>query len=110
MKGLILAACLFLSGCVMADAEKLLQAAGRDDASFCAKLYVFYGGGMVIPAPAVPVGGSYGYAYIGRTKQIGSKVVVDDKECKIEHGHSTATQISPSEKGALRIGPEQPQK
>ena len=72
------------AGCAinLEQAAKLTEGLAKDKASFC----VAIGGGAVIPAPAVPVGGGLGYLLVGRTNEPGTKVNVTSEECRIEHG------------------------
>ena len=42
--------------------------------------------GTLIPAPAVPVAGGYGWTYIGRSNEIGSIIKVNEDGCEIRHG------------------------
>lgn len=79
---------LGMAGCAinLESAAKLTEGLAKDKASFCVAIWVGVGGGAVIPAPAVPVGGGLGYLLVGRTNEPGTKVNVTSEECRIEHG------------------------
>jgi len=76
-----------VSGCLMIDGEEikaLLDGLAKDNASACVEIRGGGGGGAIIPAPAVPMGGGWGSLIACRSNQPGSVIKVGTM--KIEHG------------------------
>ena len=99
MRQLVLALALLVSGCSLPNAAQILEAAGKDNASWCSDLSVTYGGGAIVPGPGIPVVGSYGHLYVGRTNQPGSTVTIDANGCKITHGKEPTSRVEASREG-----------
>lgn len=81
---LVLTILFAASGCVSLD--KIIEAAGRDRASWCGRFVTGVGAGALVPGPGIPVGGYYGDVYVGRSNEPGSTVRVDSNGCEITHG------------------------
>ena len=79
---------LAVAGCAinLESAAKLTEGLAKDKASFCVAIWVGVGGGALVPAPAVPIGGGLGYLLVGRTNEPGTTVTLTSEECRIEHG------------------------
>lgn len=84
----VMTAGLALSACApnLEQAKGMMEALAQDEASACMAVWVGVGGGALIPAPAAPAVGGWGYLFAGRTNQPGAKVWVDNASCMIEHG------------------------
>ena len=90
---------LILGGCSLPNAAQIIEAAGKDNASWCSDLSAMYGGGAVIPGPGVPIAGAYGHLYVGRTNQPGSTVNIDKDGCKIIHGKEPTSTVEATREG-----------
>ena len=83
MKVLLLICLLFLSGC----AGSLIRDLAKDPASACGYSTITYGAGVVVPSPAVPVGGVYVHQRFCRSNTPGSVVELKpDGTISVQHG------------------------
>lgn len=82
-----------LAGCApnLEALGPLVDRLAQDRASACIAVWVGVGGGAIVPAPALPVGGGFGYVFLGRTNEPGSRLTVDNARCEIVHGRPSGT-------------------
>lgn len=83
---LIAALCSACSPMFSGDLKETLSAAGKDNASLCARAFGGAGGFALAPAPTIPASGGYGEFVLCRSNEPGSEIEVTATSIKIKHG------------------------